>query len=135
MNKGIKTAWICWILSLVIFAAVAIMVDVPRNACFWVAVFGMVMGFVLTAVTLRSCALHPEGGTGVMGMPLERAVVGVLLLQLFIGVVLVALCKVCPWLVAALVECLSLTVDAAALSRKAPGTEQAQEEPTDGEPQ
>ena len=123
MKKEITAGWLVWAGCLIVSAVLGIFLPVTRNACFWVAVLGIVMVLVLCAFTLSGCAGRPDSRSIVMSMPLPRMVIGVLLLQLVVGFAFMALAYVCPWVVAAVVECLVLTVDAAALSRADDGEE------------
>lgn len=125
MKNGLKGAWVCLILCAVITALLCILVPLKHTICFWVTLFAQVCALALAAGVLVRDGKLEESVCRIPGWPMSRMVIGVLVMQLLICALLIVFSDCCPWLVAAIVECLVLTVDAAALS--VPETDEAEE--------
>lgn len=125
MKHRVTPMWILWGVSLAAMAAAAILMPVPRNACYYVTLLAIVSGLILSACVLVKLGREPDAVSGIGTLPLHQVVMGIMVMQLIVGVGLLALSGVCPWIVAALVACLFLTVDAFAL---VPGNAPAQSE-------
>lgn len=115
MKKSNANIWIVLAAFLVAYHAIAFLIPFPKGAIFWLSYGFTLAAFAVAAGSFVIAFAKPDAKSRFYGFPIARIGFVYWAVQLVAGIVFMALGKVAPWWLAALVYVLALSAAAVGL--------------------